>query len=316
MTRILRRPRPTVLACACACGLTAIVTLVPARGAAQEVGRGALTVGLYAPSAPFDGPEARFAFATELARHLGQKLGRPVAGRVFARAADFQAAVRSGEVKLAFVDAAYLAAAGGTWEPLVVATRGGKARTSWEVISRKPVASLADLRGATVALPAVGSRDEAFLYRVLFLGEIGPSWLAKVVPAPDALSAVAAVGVGRVDAAVVPAGLPLPGDVQRGLVVREVPWAVLVALPGLDRTTAAAARAAMADFRAGVFDGFTNPASADVAELRGALAGPARRGPLAVPAVRADAKALLVGRRFRIELVDLTPFADPPKNRP
>ena len=50
------------------------------------------TIGLYAPSAPFDGPEARLGFVTELAEHMQARTGRVVVGRVFSRLSDVTAA--------------------------------------------------------------------------------------------------------------------------------------------------------------------------------------------------------------------------------
>src|SRR5689334_10270656 len=72
-----------------------------------------LTVGLFAPSAPFPSTAARVELATRLGDHLGTALGGTGAGRVYARSSDFAAAVASGDVKVALVDPGYLAATSG-----------------------------------------------------------------------------------------------------------------------------------------------------------------------------------------------------------
>ncbi len=72
-----------------------------------------ITVGLFAPTAPFPSTAARVELASKLGEDVGKALGETGVGKVFARAGDFAAAVKKGEVAVALVDASYLAVAGG-----------------------------------------------------------------------------------------------------------------------------------------------------------------------------------------------------------
>src|SRR5829696_5527978 len=82
-----------------------------------------LTVGLFAPTAPFPSTSARVELASRLAEHLGASVNRTGSGKVFARGPDFAAAAKKGEVNVAVVDAAYLAVAGGNYTILASAVR-------------------------------------------------------------------------------------------------------------------------------------------------------------------------------------------------
>src|SRR5688572_1781566 len=53
-----------------------------------------VTLGLFAPSAPFPSTAARVELASKLAEHLGIALGGAGTGRVYARAGDFAGAVK------------------------------------------------------------------------------------------------------------------------------------------------------------------------------------------------------------------------------
>src|SRR5688572_13842380 len=83
-----------------------------------------VTVGVFAPSAPFPSTAARVELASRLGEHLGKALGGTGTGRVYARAGDFAAAVKKGEVTVALVDAPYLAGTA-NWSVLAASTRGG-----------------------------------------------------------------------------------------------------------------------------------------------------------------------------------------------
>lgn len=269
-------------------------------------------IGLYAPTVPFSGPVARLDYVTALA----EKLGGDLVGHAYAKAADFAAAVKRGELGYAVVDVAYLAAVGAPWTVLAVAQRGGQTEAPWEVVSAQPAASLVALRGRTAAVPAIGARDEAFLYQVLLEGELPHDFFAKVSFAPDALSAVAAVERGRADCAIVPAGLALPAGVHRAATLRAVSWPVLVALPGAQRSAAVAAAALRANGQ--VLEGFA-PAGGAADQLQ-ALAGrfghTERRPPLLVPPLKVSTAPLVGGRTYSIPRADvLTSLVDPPDDR-
>ncbi len=135
------------------------------------------------------------------------KTGRTMSGRAFAKAGDFSAAIRRGDIHYAVVDAPYLAALGVPYTVLAVAERGGATQAAWEVVTSLPARTLAELRGKTVAVPTIGARDEAFVSQVLLEAEVPKDFFAKITYAPDALSALAAIEHGRAEVAIV-AGRP------------------------------------------------------------------------------------------------------------
>jgi len=258
-----------------------VLALLVLAGAAHAEG-----LGLYAPTAPFSGPVARLDYVTALA----EKLGGELVGHAYAKPADFAAAVKRGELGYAVVDAAYVAAIGAPWTVLAVAQRGGQTEAPWEVVSAQPAASLPALRGRTAAVPAIGARDDAFLYQVLLEGELPHDFFAKVSFAPDALSALAAVERGRADCAIVPAGLALPAGVHRVATLRAVSWPVLVALPGAQRAGAVGAAALRANGQ--VLEGFApaGGAAGQLLALAGRLGHTERRPPLLVPPLHVSAR--------------------------
>src|SRR6185503_19122163 len=81
-----------------------VIALVIALGGSAS----AEVIGVYAPSAPFDGPVARLEFVSKLASLVGPGWS----GRAFAKAGDLAAAIKRGEVKFAVLDAPYVAAIG------------------------------------------------------------------------------------------------------------------------------------------------------------------------------------------------------------
>jgi ABC-type amino acid transport substrate-binding protein len=294
-------------------GVVCLLTLASVAGLAARADEPKrLGVGIFAPSAPFDGPEARLDFVTELAEHLAARTGRPVVGRVFARASDLAAAIKKGEITFVVVDAPNAGALGFAPDVLGLAVRGNATSVAWELVAGDAVHDAHDLRGKSVSVPIASGRESAFLHATLFEGELAASYLARVAAAPDALSAIAAVSVGRADAATVPGGLALPAGVHRVLTLRDLPWPAFAAAPGVDDATRRAFLAALASFRSnGAFARFDTsvPTTAFVVSF----STPSRRGPLAVPAgARLDVKGVLGTRHFVIDRVDLAPLVEAP----
>lgn len=273
----------------------AITALVAMTSAAAADG---VRVGLFAPSTPFEGTGARLEFATKLAKHIG---GDAAVGRVYGKASDFAAALRKGDIDLAVVDATYLAASGGSYAVLAVAVRGGDTRTTWDLVARGTVDSVFALRGKTVLVPSVGGRESAFVGEALLGGEL-PADFWKVDASPDVLSTIAALGLGKVDAAVVPSGLSLPAGTNRVVTLPAVSWPVLVASPkasadvqalAAERAPSFAGSGAIAGFRSGTADAYRT--------LARRFGRPQRRGPMIVPNLRIAVGDLLEGRTFTID---------------
>jgi len=289
------------------CALALVLT---GRAAAEDT----VTVGVYVPSAPFNGPVARLEYASKLAAQVGPALGRKGVGKAFARAADLQAAIKRGELEYAVLDGPYLAALGVPYKVLAASQRGGASEVAWEVVTTEAAKNLNDLAGKTVVLPEIGGKGDDFLSRVLLEGELPASHFGKVIQAPDALSALAALGHGRAQVALVPASLTLPGGARRLASLGLVPWPALVALPaareGEPEKVAAAATRVSGD----VLSGFERSGGDAYRSLARRFGRVQHRGPLAVPPQRLAVGDLLGGKSFAIPRAEVTAILPNPRN--
>ncbi|CAN5534379.1 hypothetical protein BH11MYX1_BH11MYX1_10610 [soil metagenome] len=268
-----------------------------------------LTIGLFAPTAPFPSTAARVELATKLGDQFSNAVGATGTGKVYARASDFASAVKKGEVTLAVVDATYLAAAGGNYTILAAAVRNGESNHGWILVARG-AAKIADLKGKRVLVPAIGGRENDFVLNVLLGGEVGKDFFAKLEPAPDTASALASLGLGKADAAVVPSGSDVPSGTSKLLDLPTIAGPVLVAYGPLTAAKKAALVQAAAAFHGDATVAALKPADADVVRaIVRRFSVPVKRGPLAVPAVRLLVGDLVEGRTFKIERTPATVFA-------
>ena len=304
---LLRASRERALGVLRALGLLAVI-LLSSSAAAENV-----TVGLFAPTSPFPSTTARVDLATKLAEAVGKALGGSASGKVFARAGDFATAVRKGDVQLALVDAAYLATAGGGYTVIAAATRGGASEHRWQLIARG-VEKLADLKGKRVLVPAIGARESDFVLNVLLGGEVAKDYFGKIEAAPDTASALAALGLGKAEAAVVPAGVELPGSVVTVLALPAVQGPMLVAYGSVSAAQRSAIASAVASFQGDATVGGFKPAAGDAVQaVARRFSVPVKRGPLAIPAMRLLVGDLVEGRRFSLERTAPTAFAIAPE---
>jgi hypothetical protein len=281
--------------------LIVMMLLVAGSASAQEIG-------LYAPTAPFDGPVARLDFISALAAHIGGKTGKAMTGRAYAKASDFNAAIHRGDLHFAVVDASYLSSMGVSYTVLAVAERNGSTQATWEVVTSAPAKSVLDLRGKTVIIPAVGAREDAFVNNVLLEGEL-PRDFFHITTAPDALSALAAVEHGRAEVAIVPSGLARPAGVHKVATLGQVSWPVLVALPGAGQSAADELAAAAGSFSGGaVFQRFARGGADPGHDLGERFSKVDRHAPMAVPQLHLAASTLLAGRKFSIARPEVTGY--------
>ncbi|MBK7197115.1 MAG: hypothetical protein IPH80_32045 [Myxococcales bacterium] len=167
------------------------------RGAGGGAGRRAaprdaapVTVGVFAPSTPFDGTAGAARVRQQARRPPGRRRRR---GSGLRQGQRLRAALAKGDVQLAVVDASFLAASGAAHTDLAVAIRDGATAVAWQLVARAPTASVLELRGKTVLAPITdGRRHAAFVDNALLGGELAAGFW-KIEPSPDALSAVAAV---------------------------------------------------------------------------------------------------------------------------
>lgn len=294
-----------------------LLVLAIALGVARSAAAAPVTVGVFAPSAPFASTTARVELANKLGSAVGTALGKQAAGRAYGRAAEFAAAVKKGEVTVALVDASYLASAGAGYTVLAVALVGDdQPARAWRLVG-KASAKPSDLRGKRVLVPSVGGRELEFVINVLLGGDVGKDYFGKIEAAPDTASALAALGLGKADAAIVPAAGELPSGTAELLVLPAVPNPVLVVYG-----------ASSADDRKALLDaalGFKGDATivgfraADADAVRGLsrrFATASKQGPFAVPAARPAVTELAASRTFAIERTPAATFAiSPPLNR-
>lgn len=283
----------------------AILVITSARADAETV-----TVGLFAPSAPFPTTAARVELASRLGEHLGKAVGATGTGRVYARASDFAAAVRRGDVTVALVDAAYLATTSG-YTVLAASVRGGDTARAWQLVARGGAKRIVDLRGKKVLVPALGGQETSFVANVL-LGGVERDFF-KIEAAPDTASALAALGLGKADAAVVPVDVDLPAGTTQVLALSALPTPVLVAYGGVSTARRTAIAAAAATFTGDRTIGGFRAGDADaVRAIARRFTAPVKRGPLVVPSVRLVVGDLVEGRTFTIERTPATQFVVAP----
>jgi hypothetical protein len=272
-----------------------------------------LTVGLFAPTAPFASTSARVELASRLGEHLGKAINKTGSGKVFARGPDFAAAAKKGEVNVAVVDAAYLAVAGGNYTILASAVRGGESVHSWQLVARG-ADKLSALKGKRVLVPAIGGRETELVLNVLLGGEVGKDYFAKIETAPDTVSALAALGLGKADAAIVPRGTELPSGAAVVLELPALSGPVLVAYGTVSAADKQAITAAALTFKGdGTITGFKAADADAVKSVARRFTVPAKRGPLALPAMRLLVGDLVEGRTFSIERTPVTAFAAKPR---
>jgi hypothetical protein len=279
---------------------------LPARAHAQSV-----TVGLFAPTAPFPSTSARVELASRLGDHIGKALGGTGSGKVFARGTDFAAAVKKGEVTVALVDAAYLAVAGGNYTIVASAVRGGETTHGWQLVARG-TDKLAGLKGKRILVPGIGGRESDLVLNVLLGGEVSKDYFAKIEPAPDTVSALAALGLGKADAAVVPTGVDLPAGSSVVLKLPALSGPVLVVYGSSAAQRQAIAAAALSFKGDSTVSGLRAGDADAVKQVSRRFTVPLKRGPLAVPAIRLLVGDLVEGRTFTIERTPVTAFAAKP----
>lgn len=283
-----------------AAAIAALLVALAGVAAAEPV-----TVGVYAPATPFDGTAARLDFANKLAAHLA---GADGVGRVYGKASDFAAALAKGDVQLAVVDAAFLATTSAPHTALAVAVRDGDTAAPWQLVARGAPATILELRGKTVLVPITDGRHAAFVDNALLGGELAAGFW-KIEPSPDALSAVAAVGLGKADAAVVPSGVALPGGVTRVATLPSVSWPVLIAAKDAPAAVVAAARDRAGSFAGGgAIGGFRTSGVDAYKGLARRMKKVLRQAPLIVPNLRITVGELVTGRTFRVEPPPLTGY--------
>jgi len=173
--------------------------------------------------------------------------------------------------------------------------------------------TIAALRGKRVLVPAIGGRETDFVVDALFGGEIDKTFFAKIEAAPDTASALAALGLGKAEAAIVPDGVDLPAGTQVVLSLPVMSGPVLVVYGNAIAKKTQLAAAAAAFHGDATVVGFKPVDAEAVHAIARRFAPVVKRGPLAVPAFRVLVGDLVVGRTLTIERAPATSFVAAPK---
>lgn len=288
----------------------AIVCAVPSVAAADDI-----TIGLFAPTAPFEGSGDRVSFVNAVADHLASASGgAKVTGKVYSSAGAFASAAKKGEIQFAIVDAPYAAANGLPYTILASALRGGNGSASWQLVAKTSVGNIRDLRGAKVAIPSTGAKAQAFVTNALLGGEVDTSYFASITEAADTRSALTMITVGKVDAAFVPTGVDPPGGTKKLLTLGNVGWPMFVALPAADGKMSAAFATRIKSFGGGGgFSGFGDAGAGNYRSLAGSFGKSAKKGPMALPPpARLSVKELLTGRTFAVPTQNVLELVEAP----
>lgn len=270
-----------------------------------------LTVGVFAPGAPFPSSSARVELASRLGEHLGKALGGAGVGRSYARSGDFAAAVKKSEVTVALVDPAYLASTSG-YTVIAASVRGGATEQSWQLVA-KGATKFGDLKGKRLQVSSTGGREADFVLNVLLGGNVAKDYFAKIEAAPDTASALAALSLGKVDVVAVPSGVELPAGAAAVITIPNLAGPVLVTYSAITADQRAKLAAAAVAFKGdATVAGFRASDGDPVRALARRFASTTKRGPLTVPAVRLVVGDLIEGRTFAIERTPATDFVAKP----
>lgn len=279
--------------------------------------RAEVVLGVFAPAAPLENTEARLELGTALAAQLTSALpqGQKVRPRVFVRIAEFE---KVKDLALVLVDSTYVPSAPASWRILARSPD-----MAWQLVARKGIDSIASLlRQPQRRLAVATGGSQALASRIadgLLRGEARVLF-TDIAHAPDSVSALAALALGKVDCVLVPRDTPLmpaSATVILSLDAEPIPGMVLMATGQVsDEQRRRFAEVAPA-FRGQApvpslfaVDGKTRETIVQ------RLAVTPRRGPMAAPPLRALVGRLLVEPEVSISLPSPAEFVVVPSTAP
>lgn len=280
--------RPVQRRAVCGAALGALgLFLAPGGAAADETDGQPLVLAFYAPTSPLPSADARFALVDKLAQKL-TAAGVPAQGKVFARAADLEAAIKRGQVDLAVLDALWVADRGMGYPVLAVATSGGEAQLRWGLYTHLPAGNILDMQNkalAWVSPTGTGTtreKDAAYVANVLLYGELKATYFSLRPSAPDLSAAVSEVALRRADCVFA------PEQAVQGKSLRKVydageggritnPVLVQISAKVPDATIQTVKRVVAGYTTTGVLDGWKTAGADAVRALRNRLRGRAER---------------------------------------
>lgn len=185
-----------------ASGLVIAVLLLA--GALPAAAQEKLTVALFAPNAPFEGGDARYAFISRLAQQIASGTGVIVEPKAYARSQDLEAALQKNQVDLAVLDGIYLAERGVPYNVIATATSGGDTSVRWVLYSSES-GGIGELQGKRLVYVSTSSRDSNFIDNGLLDGEL-PKHFGARQTTPDLGSAITTVVIKKAECVFAPEG--------------------------------------------------------------------------------------------------------------
>lgn len=279
--------------------------------------RAEVVLGVFAPAAPLENTEARLALGTALAAHLATAVpqGGKVRPRVFVRISEFE---KAKDLALVLVDSTYVSSAPTSWRMLARSPD-----MAWQLVARKGIDSVASLlRQPQRRLSVATGGSDALAARIadgLLRGE-ARALFTGIAQAPDSVSALAALALGKVDCVLVPRETPLMpsgATVILSLDAEPIPGMVLMSTGQLDDEQRRSFAELAPSFRgaAPVPSLFAADAKTREAIVQ-RLAVSARRGPMAASPLRALVGRLLVDPVASIPLPSPVEFVVTPSAAP
>jgi hypothetical protein len=164
-----------------------IIALLVMTGAAWAQAPAKITIGIYAPSVPFDSAQARLAYVQGLAKAIEQSTGIPTQAQPYASLA----ALKKDDPDFAIIDGQCYATNLG-WKLLANANIGGGTSRPWALFSSAG-GTMQSLKGKKLAFMESGCNDTGFIDNAMLESEVDNSFWGGRKGEKDLSAAVAAV---------------------------------------------------------------------------------------------------------------------------
>ena len=176
--------------------------------AAAGVPSSPVTLGLFAPYAPFASPLERAKFAEDLAKAVGGS-ATEVRGEAYSKSSDLLRDLTSGRIQIGFVNPQLLAVPGKNVDlrPLLVGSTSGSPMCPYAlyVATRSRARNLSHLKKKRLAIVRTGSSETQFIFNAVLRGELrSVDYFRKIVLVPDLAGAVGILRFRKADAFIGP----------------------------------------------------------------------------------------------------------------
>jgi hypothetical protein len=264
-----------------------LVTLLVLAGVAHAQPK-QLTIGIFAPSVPFETAQQRLVYVQNLAKAIEQQTGVKTTAQPYANLA----ALKKANVDFAIVEGVCVAT--NSWKVLANANIGGSTSRSWALFA-SGAANMQQLKGKKLAYMQTGCADAGFIDNAMLDSEVDQRFWGARVGERDINAAVAAVSSYKTAQAVF-----APITAVKGLTklfdTGNVPNPAFVTInTSVGASIEAKVASAVQSYGAqGAISGWAAPNQGPYGALRGALQ-PVRKQGVFAPAesVRLDSKQIL-----------------------